>query len=76
MRQPSCSVLEPDSRSPFGNCTGLFLTGPMMPSGRRIGLDHVRPLLKLWKQTAEDDTHLVHVARMALREAHAKLEAE
>lgn len=36
--------------------------------GRRPAFDNVAPLLKLWDETAPDDTHLIHVARMALRD--------
>src|SRR5262249_33652602 len=31
-------------------------------------MDHVKPLLTLWAPTVADDTHLIHVARMALRD--------
>lgn len=36
--------------------------------GRHPHADNVRLLAKLWRRTAKDDTHLVHVARMALRD--------
>ncbi len=36
--------------------------------GRHPSIANVRPLLDLWISTAPDDTHLVHVARMALRD--------
>ena len=42
-RQPSFSVLEGQRREPSGRAKGLFLTGPVMLSGRRVGVDHVRP---------------------------------
>lgn len=37
------SVLEGHSKSPSGNCTGLFLMGPKMPSGSLRGSSQVRP---------------------------------
>src|SRR5262249_43969013 len=37
------SVLLPASRVPSGSSTGLFLTGPRMPSGSRRASLHVRP---------------------------------
>jgi putative heme-binding domain-containing protein len=36
--------------------------------GRHPSFENVKPLLKLWASAAADDTHLVHVARMALRD--------
>jgi putative heme-binding domain-containing protein len=36
--------------------------------GRHPHVDHVKPLLALWSATAPEDTHLLHVARMALRD--------
>src|SRR5262249_42566335 len=42
-RQPSCSVLLGQRRSPPGNCTGLVLIGPRVPSGRRRASDQVLP---------------------------------
>jgi putative heme-binding domain-containing protein len=36
--------------------------------GRHPDVKNVEPLLALWKSTAADDTHLIHVARMALRD--------
>lgn len=36
--------------------------------GRHPQSESVEPLLKLWAETAADDTHLIHVARMALRD--------
>jgi putative heme-binding domain-containing protein len=35
--------------------------------GRHPRIQNVKPLLALWASTPADDTHLVHVARMALR---------
>ncbi len=43
-RQPSCSVLLGQRRSPSVSCTGLFLIGPRMPSGKRRAAPQVRPL--------------------------------
>src|ERR1035441_7066315 len=40
---PSPSVLLPHRISPFASGTGLFLMGPRMPSGSRVGFDHVLP---------------------------------
>src|SRR5436190_20873608 len=37
------SVLLPATRLPSESCTGLFLIGPRMPSGRRRASLHVRP---------------------------------
>ena len=37
------SVLVPARMSPFFSCTGLFLIGPRMPSGRRRAADQVVP---------------------------------
>ena len=36
--------------------------------GAHADLDHIRPLLALRQSTAAEDTHLMHVARMALRD--------
>lgn len=36
--------------------------------GRHPSLRQVEPLLKLWQQTDEADTHLTHVVRMAIRD--------
>lgn len=36
--------------------------------GRHPRPDHIPELLKLWMDTPADDTHLIHVARMALRD--------
>ncbi len=36
--------------------------------GRRPRIENVKPLLDLWTSTAPEDTHLIHVARMALRD--------
>ncbi|MDR3623282.1 MAG: c-type cytochrome [Paludisphaera borealis] len=36
--------------------------------GAHADLNHIRPLLSLRQSTAADDTHLLHVARMALRD--------
>jgi putative heme-binding domain-containing protein len=36
--------------------------------GRHPGLANVKPLLSVRQSTAPDDTHLIHVARMALRD--------
>ena len=36
--------------------------------GRHPRLEHVKPLLDLWASTSADDTHLIHVTRMALRD--------
>jgi putative heme-binding domain-containing protein len=36
--------------------------------GRHPTSENVKPLLDLWAATPADDTHLVHVARMALRD--------
>lgn len=36
--------------------------------GRHPSVENLRPLLDLWITTPGDDTHLVHVARMALRD--------
>ncbi|MGD9723054.1 MAG: PVC-type heme-binding CxxCH protein [Pirellulales bacterium] len=36
--------------------------------GRHPSAEHVQPLLKLWAATPAEDTHLIHVARMALRD--------
>lgn len=36
--------------------------------GRHPRIDNVRPLVELWLSTPTDDTHLIHVARMALRD--------
>src|SRR6267143_4799247 len=38
------SVLLPATIVPSESCTGLFLIGPRMPSGRRRASLHVRPL--------------------------------
>jgi putative membrane-bound dehydrogenase-like protein len=35
---------------------------------RHPGVANVKPLAELWRSTPPDDTHLVHVARMALRD--------
>ena len=35
---------------------------------RHPRVDNVKPLLDLWAATSRDDTHLIHVARMALRD--------
>ena len=35
---------------------------------RHPRIENVKPLLELWATTAADDTHLVHVARMAVRD--------
>src|SRR5208283_4679751 len=40
---PSPSVLDGQRISPFASCTGLFLIGPSMPSGNRVGLAQVLP---------------------------------
>ena len=40
--------------------------------GRHPRIENVKPLLELWTSTAADDTHLIHVARMALRDQLAK----
>ncbi len=40
--------------------------------GRHPELRQVEPLLKLWQRTKKDDTHLIHVARMAVRD-HVKM---
>ncbi len=36
--------------------------------GRHPRIENVKPLLELWASTAADDTHLIHVTRMALRD--------
>jgi len=36
--------------------------------GRHPDIKNIEPLLKLWSEAAKDDTHLIHVARMALRD--------
>ena len=36
--------------------------------GRHPRIENVKPLLNLWASTTADDTHLIHVARMALRD--------
>jgi putative heme-binding domain-containing protein len=36
--------------------------------GRHPRIEHVKPLLDLWAATPSDDTHLIHVTRMALRD--------
>lgn len=36
--------------------------------GRHPRVDNVRPLVDLWNRAPQDDTHLVHVVRMALRQ--------
>jgi len=36
--------------------------------GARADLDHIRPLLRLRQTTAAEDDHLIHVARIALRD--------
>jgi len=36
--------------------------------GRHPRVENLKPLLDLWASTAADDTHLIHVARMALRD--------
>jgi len=36
--------------------------------GRHPHVENVEPLLALWKMTPDDDTHLVHAVRMALRD--------
>ena len=36
--------------------------------GRHPQLQNVRPLLEVWAQTPAEDTHLIHVVRMALRD--------
>lgn len=36
--------------------------------GRHPRVESVEPLLKLWADTPSDDTHLIHVVRMALRD--------
>ena len=36
--------------------------------GRHPAHENIRPLLQLWARTPADDTHLIHVARMALRD--------
>ena len=33
--------------------------------GRHPHADNVRPLVELWNSTSSDDTHLIHVVRMA-----------
>jgi putative heme-binding domain-containing protein len=49
---------------------------------RHPSADNVRPLLALWSATAADDTHLIHTARMALRDqlrgpdAHTSLDRD
>src|SRR5215216_4121822 len=40
---PGDSVLLPLTSEPSASRTGLFLTGPRMPSGKRLALLHVRP---------------------------------
>ena len=35
---------------------------------RHPAQENVRPLLQLWSETPADDTHLIHVARMSLRD--------
>src|SRR5262245_60371301 len=42
-RHPLSSVLDPETRSPFASCIGLFLIGPRMPFGSRSAADQVRP---------------------------------
>src|SRR3954451_5845106 len=42
-RQPSNSVLEPHNIVPSPNCTGLFLIGPSMPTGRTSRSPQVLP---------------------------------
>lgn len=37
-------------------------------AGRHPRVESVEPLLKLWSATPADDTHLIHVVRMALRD--------
>jgi len=36
--------------------------------GRHPQVENVEPLLILWKSTPDDDTHLIHIARMAVRD--------
>ena len=36
--------------------------------GRHPAAENVRPLLELWRTTDAEDTHLIHVARMAVRD--------
>ena len=43
-RHPSSSLLEGQSKDPSARVTGLFRTGPICPSGRRLGFDQLCPL--------------------------------
>ena len=36
--------------------------------GRHPAIDNIKPLADLWGRTAAEDTHLIHVCRMALRD--------
>ncbi len=40
--------------------------------GRHPRIENVKPLLDLWASTPAEDTHLIHVARMALRDQLAR----
>jgi putative heme-binding domain-containing protein len=55
-------------RSALGDLDPFVRRAAADALGRHPRIENVKPLLDLWAATGADDTHLIHVTRMALRD--------